>query len=240
LRAYYADKLDLVCDDCLGRYERNPMRLLDCKQDRCQPVIAGAPVITEYLCQPCREHFAQVQIYLARLEVGFELNPRLVRGLDYYTRTVFEFQPLIEGSQSSIGGGGRYDGLIELLGGRHTPGVGFGCGIERTIINVKRAEVPVGDVPRPVLYVAHTGSDSEAAALSLVKKARVAGVSAIVAGAGKSLKAQLRHASASGARFAAIIGERELSEGIVTLRDLDAGTQETLSTEDAIPRLPQG
>src|SRR3990172_4777162 len=131
LRDYYRDKLDRVCGDCRARFERNPLRLLDCKQPQCQPVIAGAPAITDYLCDDCAAHFAALRTYLEAAGISHELNPRLVRGLDYYTRTVFEIQPPEEGSQNSIGGGGRYDGLIEQLGGRPTPGGGFGSGRKR-------------------------------------------------------------------------------------------------------------
>src|SRR3990172_8515320 len=131
LRDYYRDKLDRVCGDCRARFERNPLRLLDCKQPQCQPVIARAPAISDYLCDDCAAHFADLRSYLEAAGISHELNPRLVRGLDYYTRTVFEIQPPEEGSQSSIGGGGRYDGLIEQLGGRPTPGGGFGSGRKR-------------------------------------------------------------------------------------------------------------
>ena len=237
LRGYYAPRLDDVCKDCRERYERNPMRLLDCKEERCQPIIAGAPVIAEHLCGPCREHFEKLQRHLQVLDIGFSLNPRLVRGLDYYTRTVFEFQPSVEGAQSTIGGGGRYDGLIELLGGKHTPGVGFGCGIERTIINMKRAEAPVPDPPRPTVYVAHAGEGTEEYALELLKKARAAGLSAVIASGDRSLKAQMRQADASGARYAAIIGAREAANRMVTLRDLGTGLQEEVRVDDLLQRL---
>jgi len=129
LRDYYRDRLSLVCADCKARYERNPLRLLDCKQERCQPIIAGAPTMTEHLCPECSAHFDDLRSYLASADVPFLLNPRLVRGLDYYTRTTFEVLPKEEGGQSTVGGGGRYDGLIEQLGGSPTPGVGFGSGI---------------------------------------------------------------------------------------------------------------
>ncbi len=143
LRDYYRDKLDLVCEDCRVRFERNPLRLLDCKQERCQPIIAGAPPITDHLCEDCAAHFGDLRSYLDTAGIPVSLNPRLVRGLDYYTRTVFEITPPEEGAQSTIGGGGRYDGLIELLGGRPTPGIGFGTGIERIILNLKRQGVPL-------------------------------------------------------------------------------------------------
>jgi histidyl-tRNA synthetase len=230
LRAYYSDKLDRVCADCRVRYEKNPMRLLDCKDERCQPVIAGAPVISERLCGPCAEHFAALRSHLDALRIAYQIDARLVRGLDYYTRTVFEFMPPEEGSQSTVGAGGRYDGLIELLGGHPTPGIGFGSGIERIILNLKRQEAPVPEIEPLRVYVAHTSDATQAAALQLARRLRSSGVSAVVGG-GRSLKAQLRHADALGARYAAILGEQEISKGEVTLRDLRGGEQRSVRDE---------
>jgi histidyl-tRNA synthetase len=220
LRAHYADKLDSVCADCRMRFEKNPLRLLDCKNERCQPVIAQAPVISEQLCLPCAEHFAALRSYLDARDITYELNPRLVRGLDYYTRTVFEFMPPEEGAQSTVGGGGRYDGLIELLAGPPTPGAGFGSGIERIILNLKRQEAPVPEIGGPAVYVAHMSEAATQAALRLAGQLRSNGAGAVVGTPGRSLKAQLRHADALGARFVAILGERELAVGEVSLRDL--------------------
>ena len=219
LRAYYADKLNSVCPDCRMRYEKNPLRLLDCKQPQCQPAIAQAPVIADRLCDDCAAHFAALRSYLDALEIPYALNPRLVRGLDYYTRTVFEFHPPEEGAQSAVGGGGRYDGLIELLGGRSTPGTGFGSGIERLIINMKRQNAAVPPVEPPRVYVAHNSAQGQEAAVRLAHRLRAQGIGAIV-GSGRSLKSQLRHADALGARYCAILGDQELSRGEVTLRDM--------------------
>ncbi len=232
LRSYYADKLDRVCADCRVRSEKNPLRLLDCKEDRCQEVIAGAPVISDRLCEPCASHFAALRAYLDVLAIPYTLNPRLVRGLDYYTRTVFEFQPVEEGSQSTIGAGGRYDGLIELLGGRSTPGIGFGTGIERIILNLKRQEAPVPPLDGPRVYVAHTSEQAQAAALRLAHRLREGDVGTVVGGGGRSLKAQLRHADALGARYVAILGDRELAQGEVTLRDMRDGQQRSMAEEE--------
>jgi len=228
LRDYYRDKLDAVCDDCRGRFERNPLRLLDCKDARCQSAIAGAPSFTDYLCDECGEHFSQLRAYLEAVGISYHLNPRLVRGLDYYTRTVFEVQPPEEGGQSSIGGGGRYDGLIEELGGRPTPGIGFGTGIERIIINLKRQEVPLPAAKPLDCYVAHQSPAALTAAYKLASDLHREGLSAIVASGGRSLKSQLRHADALGARYAAIIGDRELADGTVTLKNLSDGSQKAV------------
>jgi histidyl-tRNA synthetase len=237
LRTYYADKLDRVCDDDRARYEKNPLRLLDCKNVRCQPVIAGAPAFTDHLCHPCAEHFSRLRAYLEELGIAYDIDQRLVRGLDYYTRTVFEVQPLEEGGQSSIGGGGRYDGLIEQLGGKHTPGIGFGTGIERIIINLKRQEIALPEQTELELYVAYQTPAAGAAAFKLASDLRRSGVAAVVASGERSLKAQMRHADSLGARRVAIIGERELAEGSVTLKTLDGGAQETVPLADVVKRV---
>jgi len=220
LRDYYRPRLDEVCADDRVRFEKNPMRLLDCKEERCQPVIAAAPRLSDYLCDACREHFSMLREYLDALGIAYELDERLVRGLDYYTRTVFEFHPFQEGAQSALGSGGRYDGLMELLGGPATPGVGFGTGFERLILQLHREGVEISPADAPALFVAHLMPEAAKAALRLADAVRAAGHEAIVSSAGRSLKAQMRHADALGARFVAIIGAEELASGDVTLRDL--------------------
>ncbi len=237
LREYYSDKLHHVCADCRARVDRNPLRLLDCKQPQCQPVIAGAPPIAGYLCDECAAHFADLRSYLEAAGIAYVLTPRLVRGLDYYTRTVFEVQPPDEGAQSSVGGGGRYDGLIEQLGGRATPGVGFGSGIERMIINLKRQNVTAGEAPRPRVYIAVQTPAARVPAYRLASDLRRAGVAAIAAAGARSLKAQLRQADASGAIYAAIIGDRELAEATVTLKHLQNGRQSTVPLKDALAHI---
>jgi len=237
LRAFYADKLDRICPDCRARYERNPLRLLDCKDERCQPVIDAAPAFADYLCDACGEHFDRVKTHLADAGIPFNLNSRLVRGLDYYTRTVFEVEPREEGGQSSIGGGGRYDGLMEMLGGKPTPGMGFGTGIERIVINLKRQEVALPE-QRPLdVYVAYQTPEARNAAYKLASDLRRTGLSAVVATGGRSLKAQLRHADSLAARYAAIIGERELADQTVALKDLRNGGQETIPASDTSSRV---
>ncbi len=235
LRAYYRDKLKLVCNDCAGRYERNPLRLLDCKQERCQPVIAGAPPFTDYLCDACAEHFQRLRAYLDDVGIPHVLNPRLVRGLDYYTRTVFEVQPRAEGAQSTVGGGGRYDGLMEELGGPPTPGVGFATGIERIVLNLNRREVATGPPARPRVYVAIQTPAARAVAFKLASDLRRQGIPALAASGDRSLKAQMRQADALGAEYAAIIGERELRDGVVALRRLADGAQETVPLAEVTP-----
>jgi len=237
LRDYYGDKLSLICSDCKARYQSNPLRLLDCKQERCQPILTGAPAMTEHLCPECSAHFDDLRSYLVSADVPFLLNPRLVRGLDYYTRTTFEVLPKEEGGQSTVGGGGRYDGLIEQLGGRPTPGVGFGSGIERIILNLERQKVQLSGAQGPRVYVVSQAPAARVPAFRLASALRRAGIPAIAASGERSLKAQLRQADALNAEYAAIIGARELKDELVTLKRLADGEQEMVPISDAAGRL---
>lgn len=234
LRAYYQPLLDQLCADCRVRFEKNPLRMLDCKEQRCQPLIADAPRLHDYLCDACREHFQKLRGCLDALGISYEIDGSLVRGLDYYTRTVWECHPHVEGSQSSILNGGRYDGLAELLGGPPTAGIGFGSGVERLIINIRREGVDVPASPRPDLYVAHLTPEAAATALKLAAAVRDAGKQAIVGREGASLKSQMRTAGAKQARFAAIIGADEMASGDVTLRNLETHEERRVAL-DAVP-----
>lgn len=236
LREYYAGHAASLCRDCRLRLERNPLRLLDCKHETCTKIADTAPRSIDYLCPDCRAHFEALQSYLRLLELPFNLNHRLVRGLDYYTRTVFEIQPQEEGAQSTLGGGGRYDGLIEELGGPPTPGVGFATGIERIVLNLRRQGVEVPSQPAPTVFVAHLGKEAKAEALKLASQLRSVGVGVVISAGGKSLKAQLRQANALGATQAIIIGEDEVRRGTVVLRDMGRGEQRSL-TEKALVEL---
>ena len=234
LTGHYAPHTDELCPDCKVRLVKNPMRLLDCKKSSCQPVADSAPRNADYLCQECAEHFSQLERYLDLLQIPFAVNHRLVRGFDYYTRTVFEVQPEEEGSQSSLGGGGRYDGLIEELGGKPTPAVGFATGIERIILNLKKQKIAVPPLTRPEVFIAHIGSDAKDESLKLASRLRQAGIGVIEATGNKSLKAQLRQANTRGVRHAVIIGDQEVETGTVVLRDMTNARQETVS----LTRLP--
>lgn len=234
LRDYYADRLDGVCSDCRLRYEKNPLRLLDCKQKQCQPVIAGAPAITEFLCDDCAAHFEALRRYLDGLGIAHKLNARLVRGLDYYTRTVFEFQPARDGAQSTVGAGGRYDGLIELLGGPPTPGIGFGTGFERIILNLKRQGVKPPGETGPLVYVAHQSEGARQEALRLASLLRRQLVPAIVAVGERSLKSQMRQAGGLGVAYTVILGEREMAAGTVLVKSMADGSQRDLPPQEAL------
>jgi len=235
LEEYYSKKVDLLCPDCKRRLERNTLRLLDCKQESCMPLTEQAPKSSDSLCAECQDHFDFLKKYLVILDLEFDLDHRLVRGLDYYTRTVFEIQPLGEkGAQSTLGGGGRYDDLMEEIGGRPTPGVGFATGIERMILNIKRQGIVVPPLPQPTTFVAFLGQEAKDKAMDYVAQMRREGIGAILASGNRSLKAQLRHANALGATSAIIIGEDELRDGMIVWRDMTRGDQQRLSFEDAL------
>jgi len=237
LRSHYKGRLDAVCPDCRDRYERNPLRLLDCKKEGCQAAIAAAPRMSEYLCDECRDHFAALCGYLKALDIPYELDPHLVRGLDYYTRTVFEIQPRGGGAQSTIGAGGRYDGLMEELGGKPTPATGFATGIERIVRNMKRHKAPVPSAPKPQAYVAHQTADARAAAVRLASLLRREGLTTVLAVGDRSLRSQMRQANTLGAAYVLILGEEELLKGTVQVRKMADGSQRELPQSAAIASL---
>jgi len=230
LTDYFASHTDRLCSDCKKRLKSNPLRLLDCKKPSCQQVATTAPKSADYLCLQCDDHFNQLKRYLGLLEIPFEVNHRLVRGLDYYTRTVFEVQPEEEKAQSTLGGGGRYDDLIEELGGKPTPALGFAVGIERIILNLKKQNVPIPPLPSLQVFIAYIGDEARDKALVLATTLRRAGIRVVEAIGSRSLKAQLRQANNLGVSKAVIIGDQELRTDTVILRDMTTSHQETIST----------
>ena len=226
LKDYYSDYSLRLCPECKTRLKRNPMRLLDCKRQSCRGIAEAAPKSIDYLCPQCRAHFDSLKRYLDLLEVPFEVNHCLVRGLDYYTRTVFEVQPEGEGgAQSALGGGGRYDDLIEELGGRPTPATGFAAGIERIVLNLKKQKVAVSILPTPAVFIAYLGDEARDEAVKLTSRLRKARIGVVQALGGKSLKAQLRQANSIGARHTVIIGDEEIKSGTLLLRDMTTREQ---------------
>ncbi|MBI2951241.1 histidine--tRNA ligase, partial [bacterium] len=226
LVAYYRGRVAEVCGDCKRRLEVNPLRLLDCKVPTCQPVIERAPQIVEWLCEECRGHFSSLKGHLAALDIGYSINPRLVRGFDYYTKTVFEFFVQGIGAQNAIGAGGRYDGLIEDLGGPPTPGIGFGLGLERAVLTMQEQGVAVESGPGADVFVVAAGEAARGRVVGLVNALRGSGLAVASVYADRSLKAQMRAANASGARRVVILGEDEMKRGAAVVKDMETGSQE--------------
>ena len=231
LKSYYQKHTGNLCPDCRQRLERNPLRLLDCKVETCRALGEEAPKSVECLSAECQTHWDRVRSYLDATGIPYRVDHRLVRGLDYYTRTVFEIQPAVEGAQSTICGGGRYDGLIEQLGGRPTPGIGFGSGIERLALNLRRTETPVPDEPSPRYLIATIGEDARVEGVRLASRMRNAGVGAILANGGRALRGQMRQANALGVAATVIIGDDEVRDATVVVRDMGTSSQETVSVE---------
>jgi histidyl-tRNA synthetase len=225
LRAYYAPHLGELCEDCRRRFDTAPMRLLDCKRERDRAVAAGAPRILDHLCEPCREHFAGVRAHLDALAIAYTLDPLIVRGLNYYTRTAFEAVSGVLGAQNVVFGGGRYDGLAEQMGGPPTPGVGFGMGIERLLLVM--TESAAGPAPadgRVDLFVATAGTGS-AQALAIADRLRSRGLAVMVDVMGRALRSQMRQADRAGAAWVLLLGEDEVARGAAILREMAGGTQ---------------
>jgi histidyl-tRNA synthetase len=227
LKEYYRPHLDRLSEDSQRRFDRNPLRLLDSKDQRDQPFKDDAPKLVDQLSPEAEAHLAVVRDALEAAGVPFVIDPFLVRGLDYYNRTVFEIVPRDdERAQGTLGGGGRYDGLIELLGGPPTPAVGFGSGIERLILEMQKNEVAVAGLPTPDVFLIHRAEGAAALVTKIAGALRAQGVSVVVAETGRSMKSQFRSADASGARLAIILGEDEVARGVAVVKDLRAGGEQ--------------
>jgi len=237
LKKYLKDKKDFLCSECKERYNKNPLRVFDCKKDSCQKTIEAAPVIIENLCQECESHFSEVKSYLDDQKIIFREDPRLVRGLDYYTKTAFEIISGGLGAQNAIGGGGRYDDLIEELGGKPTPAVGFAAGIERMIIAIDQQKVEWPVEKRLDIFVAKVDEKNKDTAFRLLQKIRNAGLSADMDYSEGSLKSQMRIANKIGARYTVIVGEEELSKNMVILRNMQTKKQKEVLIDNLIGEL---
>lgn len=238
LIAFLRANRDRLSDEHRDRFEDNPLRVLDCKDDACRAVAKEAPKIIDRLCDPCRAHFEGVQDGLKDAGLSWAIEPTLVRGLDYYTRTAFEFvSPDLSAQQATLFGGGRYDGLAEVLGGPHVPGVGFGMGLERVLIAVEQEGRTPPEEPGLTVFVVGVGDAGRARARELVRELRAAGVASDTSFEDRPLKAQLKMADRAGAAYAAIVGDRELEADIVTLRRLEDGHQEDVTADAVVGRL---
>lgn len=233
LRAFGESKLAALCEDCHSRLGRNPLRLLDCKKEGCRQATVDAPQLIDFLCNECREHFSQVQTYLQQEHIPIEVNPRMVRGLDYYCRTSFEVLAQGLGSQNAVCGGGRYDGLVEQLGGPAVPGIGFAIGVERLVM-LLQAQSRDFTMP-PDVFIAPLGVPAESQAFSLARRLRHAGYRVELESGGRGLKAQMRRADKLNARHVLILGENELAAGKGTVRDMQAKTDRALAVDLALP-----
>lgn len=221
LKDYFAKNYDDLCDTCKSRYGRNPMRILDCKNERCKVIGKDAPVILDYVCDDCKEHFEKLKTYLEALNIKYKVNPYIVRGLDYYTRTVFE----IINNDITVCGGGRYNGLIEQIGGKPTPAVGFGMGIERLILTLEENNI---DIPKPNyidIFVGAMGDSGKVEAFKITNALREKGIKADCDHMNKSVKAQMKYANKIDAAYSMIIGDTEISENKASLKRMEDGEQ---------------
>ena len=237
LKYYYSQRYEHLCGDCRNRLDRNPLRLLDCKVESCRTIGEEAPRSVDHLDEDSLDHWTKLQQYLSAMEIPYDIDHRLVRGLDYYSRTVFEIQPIDAGAQSTICGGGRYDGLIEQLGGRPTPGIGFGSGLERLTLNLKRSGVEVPDEPSPAYLIANVGEAARLPALELASRIRHAGAGAILSSGSRALRGQMRQANSLGIPYVVILGDDEISRGEVVIRDMTTSSQETKSLAEFLDSL---
>lgn len=232
LKEYFNGYKDELCGTCLDRFEKNPMRILDCKSPICSKISEGAPVMLEFLCDECKDHFEKVKQYLDKMDIEYTVNPTIVRGLDYYTKTVFEFVSNEIGAQGTVCGGGRYDGLIEELGGQHTPSLGFGMGIERLMLLLESQNIEYPEETTCDLYIAPMGDDALLEAMGIVNELRSDGAYAQTDVVGRSLKAQMKFADKIKAKYSMVLGTNEIESGAANLKNMETGetVQVNLST----------
>lgn len=225
LKEYFAQYKDELCETCLGRLEKNPMRILDCKSPVCSKIAEGAPKILDYLCDDCKEHFEKVKAYLDAMGIEYFVNPTIVRGLDYYTRTVFEFVSTEIGAQGTVCGGGRYDGLCKELGGNDIPSLGFGLGIERLMLLMKTKNIPFPEEEKCNLYIAPMGDAASVKAAAITKELRSEGLIALFDVFGRSVKAQMKYANKIGAEYTMVLGDTEIENGKAKLKNMSSGEE---------------
>ena len=232
LKEYFAGYRDQLCETCLSRLERNPMRILDCKSPVCSKIAEGAPHILDYLCDDCREHFEGVQSYLKAAGVEFVINPTIVRGLDYYTRTVFEFVSNDLGAQSTVCGGGRYDGLTEQMGGKPMAGLGFALGLERLMLVLEAQKIQMPAPPACEVYIASMGEAASKEAFRLVNELQHSGVAAACDLCARGLKAQMKYANKIGAAFTLVLGDNELAQKSAKIKNMKTGEEKPISLDE--------
>ena len=232
LREYFDSRKEELCPTCLGRLEKNPMRILDCKSPVCKDIAKEAPAIIDYICDDCSAHFEAVKKYLDKMNIEYVVNPRIVRGLDYYTRTVFEFVSTQIGAQGTVCGGGRYDGLVEELGGPVTPALGFGMGTGRLLMLLEAQGI---ELPKPDgcdIYIAPMGEQASFEAAAIVADLRAGGISAQTDVVGRSLKAQMKYADKIGAKYTMVLGDNEIAENKANIKNMDNGNTTEMQLSD--------
>lgn len=232
LRNYFDERKDELCDTCRERLEKNPMRILDCKSPICQEIGKDAPMILDYLCDECGDHFEKLKKYLTNLGIEYKVNPKIVRGLDYYTKTVFEFVTTEIGAQGTVCGGGRYDGLIEQLGGQHIPALGFAMGIERLLLVMDKQNCRYLTPKKCDIYFATMGEAAVEKAMELSKQLREYGFFAEYDLMNRGIKAQMKYANKTGAVFTLVLGDNELAEGKAKLKDMETGEEKEILLDD--------
>ena len=233
LKAYFEPHRDELCSTCQERLVRNPMRLLDCKSAEDQEIAKDAPVILDYLCEDCKSHFEAVKNALTEMGVEYVINPKIVRGLDYYTKTVFEFITTSIGAQGTVCAGGRYDGLIEQLGGQHVPALGFGMGLERLILTMEKQGLPFMDSTTCDVYLAPMDDSARPAALKYANALREMGVRAEFDLMGRTFKAQMKYANKIAAKYLVVLGSNELEQGAGMLKNMQSGEQKEIRLDTA-------
>lgn len=231
LKEYFASRVDELCDTCRERLDRNPMRILDCKSPVCSEIAKDAPVVLDYLCDECKEHFKKTKSYLDAMNIEYIVNPQIVRGLDYYTKTVFEFVADSIGAQGTVCGGGRYDGLIEELGGQHTPSLGFAMGLERLQLVMEAQGCEFPEPSRPDLFIVAMGDKATLKAVEIAKDMRDEGYSVVYDLNGRSLRAQMKYADKINAKYNVVIGDNEVDTKSAVLKDMATGEQSDISLE---------
>lgn len=232
LKEYLKPRFDELCETCRSRFDKNPLRILDCKEEKCREIVKNAPVITDYLCENCAEHFENLKSLLTVTGLKYTVNPHIVRGLDYYTKTVFEFVTTQLGSQGTVCGGGRYDGLIEQIGGNSVPGVGFGMGLERILMLMEAVGVKIPEEKHVELYIASMGFEAQSKAFEIATKLRKDGVKVDIDHLSRSIKAQFKYADKIKADFVAVIGENELNLNEVNVKKMSDGSTVKISLDD--------
>jgi len=231
LKEYFSSRKDELCDTCKSRLDRNPMRILDCKSPICHEIAEGAPVVIDYLCDECKEHLENVQKYLKAQNIEYTINPQIVRGLDYYTKTVFEFVSNSIGAQGTVCGGGRYDGLVEELGGQHTPSLGCAIGIERLMLLMEAQGCEFPEAEKPDLFIVALGEKATLKAVEIAKDMREEGFSALLDLNQRSVRAQMKYADKLGAKFNVVIGDNEVEAKTAKLKNMQTGEETEINLD---------